>query len=73
MALFGDLSWPQIFLFMGLIFGVTVYFLGWKRYTSYLKVNARISLIVLGVAIVFWYFFLYKKPNTGTLDEDEDL
>ena len=72
MAFFESLSWPQIFILVGLIFGVTVYFLGWKQYSSYLKVNARISLIVLGVGIVFWYFFLYKKPNTGTLVEDED-
>ena len=73
MAFLEDLSWPQIILFMGLIFGVTVYFLGWKRYFSYLKVNARITLIVLGVGIVVWYFFFYKKPNTGTLVEDEEF
>ena len=72
MAFLEDLSWPQIIFFFGLIFGVTVYFLGWKRYFSYLKINARITLIVLGIAIVFWYFLLYKKPNTGTLVLDED-
>ena len=64
-----DLSWPQIFLFGIALLAAMVYVIGWKTYTSYLKVNMRISLIVIGLGVVFWYFFLYKKPNTGSLDD----
>ena len=66
-----DLKWWQIFLFFGVVFGVVVYTMGWNAYKKYVMVHWRVSAIVIVIGLVIWYFFFKKKPNTGTLDDDD--